>query len=150
MSHAGFLRDHHDGPTEDVVGLVRALADAGEAAAELPLRDGVSLVQARIDTALEGSSLAEHRTLLHYVARLALAPRTMRAVHLAPLRADGYADRELHDVANVVCCFSYMNRLADGLGVTSDYPPGSWAEQLLGAERLAAHRAWATEGRPDG
>ncbi|MEM6931917.1 MAG: hypothetical protein AAF602_33605 [Myxococcota bacterium] len=129
--------------------LVRALLDAGEAAAELPLREGVALVQSHIDAALEGSSLAEHRALLHYVARLALAPRTMRAEHLGPLRAEGYSDRELHDAANVVCCFSYMNRLADGLGVTSHYPPGSWAEQLMGTERLADHHAWATEGQVD-
>lgn len=143
MSHAGFLRDHHDGPREDVVTLIRALASAGEQAAELPLRDGLTKVFAAIDTALDGSSLAVHRSLLHLVARLAIAPRTMQAAHLEPLRSEGCGEQEIHDVVNVVCCFSYMNRLADGLGVTSDYADGGWAEQLLGAERLAEHRRWA-------
>ena len=144
MSHAGFLRDHHDGPVEAIVSLMRALLDAGEQASELPLREGLERVGSAIDAALDAApSLASHRALLHYVARLTLAPRLMRAHHLEPLRNEGYSDRELHDVANVVCCFSYMNRLADGLGVTSPYEPGEWAEQLMGTARFEAHRAWA-------
>lgn len=52
----------------------------------------------------------------------------------------------LHDVVHVVCCFSYMNRLADGLGVTARPEAGSGAERLLGADRVAAHRRWASGG----
>jgi len=44
---------------------------------------------------------------------------------------------------HVVCCFSYMNRVADGLGVTAHPDDGGWAERLMGAERLATHRRWA-------
>jgi len=129
------------------VTLTRALVDAGERSALRPLQAGVDHVIESIDEALEAAtSLAGHRSLLHYVARLALAPRLMRAEHLQPLRAEGYSEREIHDVANVVCCFSYMNRLADGLGVTTGTEPGGWAEQLLGADRVAAHRRWAAGG----
>jgi hypothetical protein len=81
---------------------------------------------------------------MHFGLRLALAPRTMRASRLEPLRAEGWTDREIHDAVNVVACYSYMNRLADGLGVAVD--SSDWALRLLGQARLDAHRAWA-EGR---
>ncbi len=154
MSHAGFLRDQHPGPEHDVITLIRGLAETGEEAAARPLAQAVAHVQQAIPGLLERApSFAEDRPLLTVVAQLTLAPRGMRASALAPLREAGLSDREIHDVVNVVCCFSYMNRLADGLGVTADYAPdrppdhpegpGSWAERLLGAARLAAHRGWA-------
>lgn len=33
------------------------------------------------------------------------------------LRGAGYDDRAIHDAAQVVAYFSYINRVADGLGV---------------------------------
>ena len=146
MSHAGFLRDHHSGPTADVVRLVRALLHAAEDAALHPLKTGLSRVHTAIDAALDdATSLAEHRTLVHFAARLTLAPRTSRQAHLQALRDAGYSDRELHDVVQVVCCFSFMNRLADGLGVTDPTErEGAWALELMGEARCAAHVVWAT------
>jgi hypothetical protein len=34
--------------------------------------------------------------------------------------AEGWDERALHDVVMVCCCFSFMNRLADGHGLPSD------------------------------
>ena len=34
--------------------------------------------------------------------------------------AEGWDERALHDVIMVCCCFSFMNRLADGYGLPSD------------------------------
>jgi len=145
VAHAGFLRDHHSGPTSDVVTLVRGLLDAGDEAAERSLAGAVAHVHDTLDTLLvRAPSFAEHRALIRFVTRLTLAPRQSREANIQELRAAGYSDREVHDVVNVACCFAYMNRLADGLGVTD---PGSadgpWALELMGAERCAAHRAWA-------
>lgn len=101
-----------------------------------------------MDAALQvAPSFADDRAVLGITVRLTLGPRTMRAEHLAPLRAAGLTDREIHDVVQVVCCFSYMNRLADGLGVTADPAAGSWdfARRLMGEERVQAHLAWAAE-----
>ena len=143
MSHAEFLRDawlsHDPDAEEHTVALVRALVDAGARAAALPQAEGVQLVEARLGTLVLRPGDAE---ILAYTARLVLAPRTMTAAHLGPLRASGLTDAEIHDVANVVCCFSYMNRLADGLGVVQQDPRSDWAVRLLGADALAAHHAW--------
>lgn len=144
MSHAGFLRDVHSVPEDELIAVVRGLVEAGEEAGRRPLERGLQHVLTAIDRLLaDAPSLVEHERLLHLVARLTLVPRSMRAVHLLPLRERGYSHRELHDVVHVVACFSYMNRLADGLGVTAHPEPDGWAERLLGRERTEAHRAWA-------
>jgi len=46
------------------------------------------------------------------------------------LRSQGFTDRELHDAAQVVAYFNYINRIADGLGV--DPEPGSRAGETHG------------------
>lgn len=144
VSHAGFLRDVHSGPEDDVITLIGGLAAAAEAAAKLPLAEGLETVLSAIERLLDRApSFLPHQALLRFSARLTLAPRTMQAAHLEPLREIGYSDLELHDAVNVVCCFSYMNRLADGLGVTAHPEPGDWAEKLLGVARVERHRRWA-------
>ena len=140
MSHAEFLRDAWTDAEQTVITLVRALTAAGTEAAQRPLADGLAHTIAVID-ALPGL-LPGDREILAYTARLVLAPRTMRAAHLAPLRQAGLSDDEIHDVAHVVCCFSYMNRLADGLGVIQSDPRQAWAVALLGQDALDAHIAW--------
>ncbi|MFT5681924.1 MAG: hypothetical protein ACI8RZ_002842 [Myxococcota bacterium] len=70
----------------------------------------------------------------------------MTADHLDPLRGVGLSDDEIHDVVHVVACFSYMNRLADGLGVSLLPAREAQAIALFGEEALAAHRAWASRG----
>lgn len=106
-------------------GLEHVLAELDRVAPELTLQPGDAEV-------------------LRYVARLTLAPRTMTPAHLDPLRAAGLDDLAIHDVVHVVGCFSYMNRLADGLGVHLDPHMRAWAETLFGPEALARHDAWAS------
>jgi len=126
--------------------MVRVFRRAGEEAVKVPLEDGVGLILRAIDdevSEIEGLDAADLE-ILRFVARAALASRSLEREHLEPLRAVGLNDREIHDVANVVCGFSYMNRLADSLGVALLADRAEWAERLLGKEALAAHLAWGS------
>lgn len=72
------------------------------------------------DIAAQGSEAAPTirlRALLQYAERLALRPGEMDANHVQALRDAGYDDTAIHDAAQVVAYFSYINRIADGLGV---------------------------------
>jgi uncharacterized peroxidase-related enzyme len=78
------------------------------------------------DVASQGSEAAPDprlRALLQYGERLALAPGDMDEEHVEQLRSVGLDDRTIHDAAQVVAYFSYINRVADGLGV--DPEPGA-------------------------
>lgn len=44
-------------------------------------------------------------------------PGAMAAADVVELRALGWSDLEIHDAAQVVAYFNYINRIADGLGV---------------------------------
>lgn len=57
------------------------------------------------------------RALLQYAERLSLQPASVTAEHVQALREAGYDDRGIHDAAQVVAYFAYINRVADGLGV---------------------------------
>jgi alkylhydroperoxidase family enzyme len=59
---------------------------------------------------------------LRYAERLAAEPASVTREHVDALRAQGFDDRAIHDAAQVVAYFSYINRVADGLGV--DPEPG--------------------------
>lgn len=61
---------------------------------------------------------ARLRALLDYTAKLTLTPREMAPADLEPLRAAGLSDRDIVDLNQVVSYFNYVNRIADGLGVT--------------------------------
>ena len=127
--------------------MVRILRRAGEEAAEVPLEEGVGRVLTAIDdevSTIEGLDAADLQ-ILRFTARAVLSSRSLKRDDLAPLRAAGLDDREIHDVANVICAFSYMNRLADTLGVALLDDRREWAERLMGKEALDAHLAW---GRP--
>ncbi|HZM01296.1 MAG TPA: hypothetical protein VFD43_13700 [Planctomycetota bacterium] len=72
------------------------------------------------DIAAQGSEAAPTgrlRALLQFAERLALDPARFDEPHLQPLRDAGLDDRAIHDAAQVVAYFSYINRIADGLGV---------------------------------
>lgn len=72
------------------------------------------------DIAAQGSEAAPEarlRALLQYAERLALTPGKVEQSHVAALREHGLDDRAIHDAAQVVAYFAYINRIADGLGV---------------------------------
>ena len=58
----------------------------------------------------------------------------------------GFSNVEIHDIAQIVACFSFMNRIADGTGVTVKLAQSKAAVELLGEDAWARHLAWA-EGR---
>jgi len=121
--------------------VIRGLHGAGEVADGLPAAAAVEAAIAVIG-ALPGLDAAD-RAILVYVARLTLRPRGMSAAALTPLREAGLGDREIHDVMQVAACFSFMNRLADGTGVTLiGEERHAFARELLGEAALEAHLAW--------
>jgi uncharacterized peroxidase-related enzyme len=58
------------------------------------------------------------RILLAYVERLTVQPWSAAETHIQMLRLAGWSDRAIHDAVQVTAYFNYVNRLADGLGVS--------------------------------
>lgn len=123
--------------------MTQALVAAGEEAARVPLEEGVLVAQARIDSVAQQARLEPgDRELLHFVARVTLGPRTLRREHHSPLLTAGASEQEIFDFVQVISCFSYMNRLADALGVVLLPHQQEWAERLLGQDAVRAHLEW--------
>lgn len=55
--------------------------------------------------------------LLEYSEKLTKSPSEMTAADIQRLRTVGWDDRAVHDAAQVVGYFNYINRVADGLGI---------------------------------
>jgi alkylhydroperoxidase family enzyme len=55
--------------------------------------------------------------MLQYVEKLTLTPRDMARSDVDALRAAGFTDRDILDIATVAAYYAYVNRIADGLGV---------------------------------
>ena len=58
------------------------------------------------------------RAILAYAVKLTRAPKTMTEADVEALRAVGLNDRAIHDVCQLTGYFNFINRMADGLGVT--------------------------------
>jgi uncharacterized peroxidase-related enzyme len=65
---------------------------------------------------------AADRALCAFAQKLTKEPGAMAAADVAALRAAGFDDAAIHDAAQVIAYFNYINRVADGLGV--DPEPG--------------------------
>lgn len=70
----------------------------------------------------------QDRALCLFADKLTRDTHAMTAADLEPLRAAGLDDRGIHDAAQVVAYFNYINRLADALGVD----PEPWMPPLPG------------------
>lgn len=83
------------------------------------------------------------RALCTYAVRLTRAPAAMREDDVGLLRKEGLDDRSIVDANQVVAYFSYVNRIAHGLGVELE---AGWTE----AERAPRHYplAWGADGFP--
>ena len=57
------------------------------------------------------------RAIVDYVVKLARTPADVAQEDLAPLRAAGLSDRDIHDACAVASYYCFVNRLANGLGV---------------------------------
>ncbi len=63
--------------------------------------------------------------MLDYAAKLTRTPWNMLEDDVVHLRESGFDDRSILDMAQVTAYYAYVNRIADGLGVSlEDY----WAE----------------------
>lgn len=65
------------------------------------------------------------RGMLDYAAKLTRAPWEMTEGDVRQLRACGFSDRAILDIAQVVAYYAYVNRIADGLGLSLET---YWAE----------------------
>jgi len=60
--------------------------------------------------------------MLGYVAKLTRTPADVVEADVETLRLAGFGDHAILDIAQITAYFAYVNRLADGLGVSlEDY-----------------------------
>jgi uncharacterized peroxidase-related enzyme len=71
-----------------------------------------ALYEQGVDTPLE----PRLRAIVDYAAKLTREPAAMTVADLAPLRAVGMDDLEIHDLTNAVAMFANANRLMQTLG----------------------------------
>ncbi len=71
-----------------------------------------ALYEQGVDTPLE----PRLRAVVDYAAKLTREPAAMTVADLAPLRAVGMNDLEIHDLTNAVAMFANANRLMQTLG----------------------------------
>lgn len=57
------------------------------------------------------------RAMVQYAERLTAEPWLVSEGDIQALRSVGWGDRAVHDMAQVIAYYNYVNRLADGLGV---------------------------------
>lgn len=68
------------------------------------------------------------RAMLDYSAKLTRTPGDMHLDDVEKLRTVGFSDRAILDIAQIVAYYAYVNRIADGLGVSlEDY----WGESAM-------------------
>jgi uncharacterized peroxidase-related enzyme len=60
------------------------------------------------------------KPIFKFLQKLTLTPYKMIQADADAVYAEGWDERALHDAIMVCCCFSFMNRLADGYGLPSD------------------------------
>ena len=58
--------------------------------------------------------------MLDYVAKLTLTPSEVSRDDVQALREAGFDDRAILDIAQITAYFAFVNRTADGLGVTME------------------------------
>jgi uncharacterized peroxidase-related enzyme len=56
--------------------------------------------------------------MLSFAVKLTNEPRNMEITDINKLREVGFSDRDILDIVEVTAYYAYVNRLADGLGVT--------------------------------
>ena len=55
--------------------------------------------------------------MLEYAVKLTKRPEKMTRSDIEALRAAGFSDRDMLNVAEAVAYYAYVNRIAQGLGV---------------------------------
>lgn len=100
-------------------------AHAGDLRSEVPGPGGERLATALLDDWRTAPLSPADRALCLFAGKLALRPGEMEEEDVRALRSAGFDDRAIHDAAQVASYFSYINRIAEGLGVDlePDMPP---------------------------
>jgi len=75
------------------------------------------LAQLKEDYAQASLSRAD-RAMLDYAAKLTLTPAAVTRDDVQALRDAGFSDRAILDIAQITAYFAFVNRTADGLGVS--------------------------------
>ena len=57
------------------------------------------------------------KKMLEFAQKLTITPQEVSPQDIANLRSVGLSDRAIHDAAQVIAYFNYINRIAEGLGV---------------------------------
>ena len=60
----------------------------------------------------------EEKLMLYYAKKLTEEPSKILQRDVQALKKAGFTDRDVFDINQVVAYFNYVNRIADGLGVT--------------------------------
>jgi uncharacterized peroxidase-related enzyme len=58
--------------------------------------------------------------MLAYAVKLTRVPGEMTASDVEDLRTAGFSDRDILDIVEVTAYYAYANRIADGLGLTTE------------------------------
>lgn len=74
------------------------------------------------------------KLMARYAAQLTIASHAVTRADLDELRAVGFDDVGILDIAQISGCFAHMNRIASGLGVTVRSNPELACELLGEAE----------------
>lgn len=56
--------------------------------------------------------------MLEYVEMLTVRPQDVSKGDVEQLRTVGFSDRDILDICEVTAYYAYVNRIADGLGVS--------------------------------
>ena len=74
---------------------------------------------AQLQTDYTAAALNEaDRAMLDYAAKLTLTPTACTAADVQHLREVGFTDRAILDLVQITAYYAYVNRIADGLGVS--------------------------------
>ncbi len=57
------------------------------------------------------------KKLLDFAVKMTLTPKEMNSADLEVLRANGFADEDILDIAQLAGYFNYSNRVMDSLGI---------------------------------
>ncbi len=77
-----------------------------------------SLLQ-RVEEDFEGAGLEPRRLeMLRYASKLTASPASIGREDVEALRQANFADADILAIAEVTAYYAYVNRIADGLGVT--------------------------------
>lgn len=74
------------------------------------------VIQRLFDQGLEAELEPRHRAIVDFAVKLTRTPEAMVASDLAPLRAVGMNDADIHDLVHAVAMFANANRLMQSLG----------------------------------